>query len=258
MSHAAVDLLLRGYRAFVAGDLAAIEGMLDPEVEWIGVGEVAAIAERDDVLEILRDRLAEDYSVTVDRCIGVADDVVVSMRFSRVETDPTDERPLQSRRSYLVGRYAAIVTMHEGRVTRVVEYVHQRTLQHTNLFQQGADFIHQPQPHIERHLIVARTACVELGACWHATRQLCFDVHMDILQRRLPLKLSLCNLPADGVESFDNGQLFLLGEHADFAKHRRVGDGTEDVVAPQPPIERNGFSKPGDIRAKVAEESSAA
>jgi ketosteroid isomerase-like protein len=48
----------------------------------------------------------------------------VSMRFSRVETDPTDERPLQSRRSYLVGRYAAIVTMHEGRVTRVVEYPH--------------------------------------------------------------------------------------------------------------------------------------
>jgi ketosteroid isomerase-like protein len=124
MSQAAVDLLLRGYRAFVAGDLAAIEGMLDPEVEWIGAGEVAAIAERGDVLDVLRDRLAEDYSVTVDRCIGVGDDVVVSMRFSRVETDPTDERPLQSRRSYLVGRYAAIVTMHDGRVARVVEYPH--------------------------------------------------------------------------------------------------------------------------------------
>jgi ketosteroid isomerase-like protein len=124
MSQAAVDLLLRGYRAFVAGDLAAIEGMLDPEVEWIGHGEVAAIAERGDVLDVLRDRLAEGYSVTVDRCIGVGDDVVVSMRFSRVETDPTDERPLQSRRSYLVGRYAAIVTMHDGRVARVVEYPH--------------------------------------------------------------------------------------------------------------------------------------
>jgi ketosteroid isomerase-like protein len=93
-------------------------------VEWIGAGEVAAIAERGDVLDVLRDRLAEDYSVTVDRCIGVGDDVVVSMRFSRVETDPTDERPLQSRRSYLVGRYAAIVTMHDGRVARVVEYPH--------------------------------------------------------------------------------------------------------------------------------------
>src|SRR3954452_15599968 len=124
MSQAAVDILLRGYRAFVAGDLAAIEGMLDPEVEWIGVGEVAAIAERDDVLEILRDRLSEEYSVTVDRCIGVGEDVVVSMRFSRTELDPTDDRPLQSRRSYLVGRYAAIVTMREGHVARVVEYPH--------------------------------------------------------------------------------------------------------------------------------------
>jgi ketosteroid isomerase-like protein len=124
MSQAAVDLLLRGYRAFVAGDLDALESMLDPEVEWIGVGEVAAIADRADVLDVLRDRVAEEYQVTVDRCIGVGDDVVVSMRFSRIEIDPTDDRPLQSRRSFLVGRYAAIVTTRDGRVARVVEYPH--------------------------------------------------------------------------------------------------------------------------------------
>ena len=124
MSQQAVDLFLRGYRAFVARDLDAIEQMLDPEVEWIGVGEVAAIADRSDVLDVLRDRVAEEYQITVDRCIGVGDDVVVSMRFSRTELDPTDERPLQSRRSFLVGRYAAIVTTHDGRVSRVVEYPH--------------------------------------------------------------------------------------------------------------------------------------
>ena len=124
MSQANVDLLLRGYRAFVAGDLEAIEDMLDPEVEWVGVGEVAGFADRADVLEILRDRVLEGYHVTVDRCIGVGDRVVVSMRFSRVETDPTDERPLQSRRYYLVGRYAAIVHTHAGRVTRVEEHPH--------------------------------------------------------------------------------------------------------------------------------------
>jgi ketosteroid isomerase-like protein len=124
VSQQAVDLFLRGYRAFVAGDLDAIEQMLDPEVEWIGVGEAAAIADRSDVLDVLRDRVAEDYQITVDRCIGVGDDVVVSMRFSRTELDPTDERPLQSRRSFLVGRYAAIVTTHDGRVSRVVEYPH--------------------------------------------------------------------------------------------------------------------------------------
>jgi ketosteroid isomerase-like protein len=124
MSQAQVELLLKGYRAFVAGDLDALEAMLDPEVEWIGVGEVAAIADRADVLAVLRDRVAEEYQVTVDRCIGVGEDVVVSMRFSRTELDPTDDRPLQSRRSYLVGRYAAIVTMREGHVARVVEYPH--------------------------------------------------------------------------------------------------------------------------------------
>jgi ketosteroid isomerase-like protein len=124
MSQDGVDLLLRGYRAFVAGDLEAIGGMLDPEVEWTGVGEVAGIADRADVLEVLSMRLSESYHVTVDRCIGVGDRVVVSMRFSRVEADPTDARPLQSRRTYLVGRYAAVVTMRDGRVVRVEEHPH--------------------------------------------------------------------------------------------------------------------------------------
>jgi len=121
VSQASVDLLVRGYRAFMAGDLETIESMLDPEVEWVGVGAVAATADRADVLEILRDRLEEQYSITLDRCIGIGDSVVVSMRFSRTETDPTDDRPLQSRRTYLVGRYAAVVTMRDGHVVRVDE-----------------------------------------------------------------------------------------------------------------------------------------
>ncbi len=124
MSQEGVDLLLRGYHAFVAGDLDAVESMLDPEVEWIGAGDFVAVADRADVLAVLAERLAEDYHVTVDRCIGVGDRVAVSMRFSRVEADPTDDRPLQSRRTYLVGRYAAVVTMRGGRVVRVEEHPH--------------------------------------------------------------------------------------------------------------------------------------
>jgi ketosteroid isomerase-like protein len=124
VSQEGVDLLLRGYRAFVAGDLEAISSMLDPEVEWAGVGDFVAVADREDVLGILAERVDEGYHVTVDRCIGVGDRVVVSMRFSSVEPDPTDERPLQSRRTYLVGRYAAIVTMRDGRVVRVEEHPH--------------------------------------------------------------------------------------------------------------------------------------
>jgi uncharacterized protein len=125
MSHESAELLLRGYHAFVAGDLEAIETMLDPDVEWVAAGESDAIVvNRDRVLEVVADRAAEGYHVVVDRAIGLADRVVVSMRFSRIELDPSDERPLQSRRSYLLGRWAAVVYMRDGRVVRVEEHPH--------------------------------------------------------------------------------------------------------------------------------------
>ena len=125
MSHESAELLLRGYHAFVAGDLEAIETMLDPDVEWVPAGEADAIVlSRDRVLAVVAERAAEDYHVVVDRAIGLADRVVVSMRFSRMEVDPTDERPLQSRRSYLLGRWAAVVYTRDGRVVRVEEHPH--------------------------------------------------------------------------------------------------------------------------------------
>ena len=125
MSHESAELLLRGYHAFVAGDLEAIGTMLDPDVEWVAAGESDAIlVSRDRVLEVLADRVAEEYHVVVERAIGLTDCVVVSMRFSRIEVDPADERPLQSRRSYLLGRWAAVVYMRDGRVVRVEEHPH--------------------------------------------------------------------------------------------------------------------------------------
>ena len=125
MSHESADLLLRGYHAFVAGDLEAIEAMLDPGVEWVAAGESDAILiSRDRVLEVVAERAAENYHVVVDRAIGLGDRVVVSMRFSRIELDSSDERPLQSRRSYLLGRWAAVVYMRRGRVVRVEEHPH--------------------------------------------------------------------------------------------------------------------------------------
>ena len=73
---------------------------------------------------MLAERVAEKYHVVVDRAIGLSDRVVVSMRFSRVEVDPEDERPLQSRRSYLLGRWAGLVHARDGKVVRVEEYPH--------------------------------------------------------------------------------------------------------------------------------------
>lgn len=124
MSHESADVLLRGYHAFVAGDLEALEEMLDPDVEWVPVGEEATLLSRDRVLDVLRERVEERYHVVVDRALGLTDRVVVSMRFSRSEADPTDERPLQSRRLYLLGRWAGVVYIRDGRVVRVEEYPH--------------------------------------------------------------------------------------------------------------------------------------
>ena len=125
MSHESAELLLRGYHAFVDGDLAAIETMLDPDVEWVPAGQAEAVViSRDRVLEVVAERAAENYHVVVERAIGLADRVVVSMRFSRIELDPSDERPLQSRRSYLLGRWAAVVYTRDGRVVRVEEHPH--------------------------------------------------------------------------------------------------------------------------------------
>jgi ketosteroid isomerase-like protein len=125
MSHESAELLLRGYHAFVAGDLAEIESMLDPDVQWVAAGESdAVVITRERVLEIVAERADEGYHVVVDRAIGLADRVVVSMRFSRIELDPSDERPLQSRRSYLLGRWAAVVHVRDGRVVRVEEHPH--------------------------------------------------------------------------------------------------------------------------------------
>ena len=124
MTHDSAELLLRGYHAFVDGDLEAIGAMLDPDVEWVAAGEEAILVSRERVLEVLAERVAENYHVVVDRAIGLADRVVVSMRFSRIEVDATDERPLQSRRSYLLGRWAAVVHTRDGRVVRVEEHPH--------------------------------------------------------------------------------------------------------------------------------------
>jgi len=92
--------------------------MLDPEVEWVGAGEVTAIANRADVLHVLRDRVARitrSPSTAASASETTSLSACASLAF---ELDPTDDRPLQSRRSFLVGRYAAIVTMHDGRVAR--------------------------------------------------------------------------------------------------------------------------------------------
>ena len=123
MRQANVELVLRGYWAFVAGDLGTVAEMLDPEIEWISI-EPESAADHEDVLSILADRFEEGYRVEIERCVGIGDEVAVSFRVAGEERDLSDDRPLQTRRYFTVGRYSAVVTVRNGRVVRVQEYPH--------------------------------------------------------------------------------------------------------------------------------------
>ena len=123
MSQANVELVLRGYWAFVAGDLDTVAEMLDPDIEWIAV-EPEGATDHDGVVGLLAERFEEGFRVEIERCVGVGDDVAVSFRVAGEERDTTDERPLQTRRYITVGRNAAVVTVANGRVCRVQEYPH--------------------------------------------------------------------------------------------------------------------------------------
>ena len=124
MSKDNVELVIRGYRAFIAGDLLTVAETLDPEVEWRGVDPEAPPADRDDVVRILADRFEDGYRVELERCIGKGDEVLVAFRAAGVEKDPLDDRPLQTRRYFTIGRYWAIVTVRNGRVVKVQDYPH--------------------------------------------------------------------------------------------------------------------------------------
>jgi hypothetical protein len=119
-----IDLVLRGYRAFLAGDFETIAGLLDDEVEWVGVERGEGEAPREAILEVLARRLEGLPRVVLERCVGVGDRVVVYFRASREERDADDDRPLQTRRFYTIGRYAGVITIREGRVARIEDYPH--------------------------------------------------------------------------------------------------------------------------------------
>ena len=125
MSQENIDLVLAGYQAFLAGDFEVLSDLLDEEVEWYGpeAGD-RDVARRETVLELLAERLDGLPRVVLERCVAAGDRVVVYFRASEVEADPTDDRPLQTRRSYTIGRYAGVITIRDGKVVRIQDYPH--------------------------------------------------------------------------------------------------------------------------------------
>ena len=120
-SRASVDLVLRGYHAFVAGDLATVASLLAPDVEWYGVGG-GAPSGMGEIEGVLASRYSDQYRIELEHCVGKGDEVLLSFRASGVEKDATDDRPLQTRRYYTVGRYWAVATVRDDRIARVQDF----------------------------------------------------------------------------------------------------------------------------------------
>jgi ketosteroid isomerase-like protein len=120
-SSESVELVLRGYRAFVAGDFATMAGLLSPEVEWYGVDGNGPAGD-DEIRGILTARFDDGYRIELERCIGKGAEVLLAFRAAGVEKDANDERPLQTRRYYTIGRYWAIATVRNGQITKVQDF----------------------------------------------------------------------------------------------------------------------------------------
>jgi ketosteroid isomerase-like protein len=118
-----VEVVVRGYRAFIDGDFDAIAELLDEDIEWYPLGGGPySFVDHAQVLGVLAERYREQYRVELERCVGVGDQVVVSFRASKEGRDADDPRPFQSRRKFSLERYSAVVTIHDGRVVRVRDF----------------------------------------------------------------------------------------------------------------------------------------
>lgn len=85
MSNDNVERVRRGFEAFERGDLDPIERMIDPDVEWIahepGPWDCHG---RDQVMGVIRDRLREGVTGSLDEVIGADDRVMICLRDPRI------------------------------------------------------------------------------------------------------------------------------------------------------------------------------
>jgi len=137
-------------------------------------------------------------------------------------------------------------------------HLHERRLQTADGKAQFHDFLAQPQPHVQRDLIVARAAGVELGPGRLAAGQGVLNVHVDILQILAPDEFAGDDFPGDGGEALFDGARLAGVEHADFFQHGGMGQRAEDVVFPEPPVKGDGLGELGRGGIKLAGEPAAA
>ena len=101
--------------------------------------------------------------------------------------------------------------------------LHQGALKHSQLAQQADGFLTQPEPHVERDLVVARAPGVKLRARRHAPCQRGLDVHVDIFQLQLPLKAPGSDFFCNRFQPLDNRAQLPTREQPGFAEHCGMG-----------------------------------
>ena len=80
---------------------------------------------------------------------------------------------------------------------------------------------------------------------------------MDVLKRLVPLEPAGLDIVADGLERADDALGLGLGEHTDAPKHGGVGDGTHEVMPPQPAVERDRLGELGHVPTRPTAEPAA-
>ena len=94
----------------------------------------------------------------------------------------------------------------------------------------------QPEPEVRRDLVVPRAAGVELaGDRPDPLDQRRLDVHVDVLEGRVPRDLARLDVPAQALEPLDERRDLVVGQDPGPAEAADVGDRAAQVVeAPAP------------------------
>ena len=101
--------------------------------------------------------------------------------------------------------------------------INERALQIFHFSKQALILIPQPQPQIQRHLVVPGAPRVQFRSRWRPPRQLRFDIHVDILKAELPRELAGFNLGSDLLQAAGDVPEFLFTKQTGLAKHGGVG-----------------------------------
>ncbi|MCY1421274.1 hypothetical protein D9M71_369240 [compost metagenome] len=135
---------------------------------------------------------------------------------------------------------------HDG-VGFALGLLQQALLQAGDFGEDDVDLVAQPQADVGGHLVVARTAGVQLLAGdADAVGQACLDVHVHVFQVDAPVEAAGLDFALDLLQAVDDGVALGVGQHADLGQHGGMGDGAHDVVAVEALVEVDGGGETGD------------